>query len=189
MEVEPGLPHGVLRELASHGDPRGEFTEIYREEWRLGCAAVQWNVVRSASNVLRGVHIHCVHSDHFVMVSGRMRLGLHDARRWSPTWGRSVLLELDATRLRACMIPPGVAHGFYFEEPSMHVYAVSEYWSEVDELGCRFDSRGIGLDWPTAQPILSPRDDAAGSYEAMVAAFEAGTAAHGILPETAGGRA
>ena len=66
----------------------------------------------------------------------------------------------------------------------MHVYAVSEYWSEVDELGCRFDSRGIGLDWPTAQPILSPRDDAAGSYEAMVAAFEAGTAAHGILPET-----
>jgi len=46
-----------------------------------------------------------------------------------------------------------------------------------EELGCRWDSSELGLDWQADQPMLSPRDDAAGSYAEMVDAFVAKTAA------------
>ena len=57
------LPAGVaLRPLRMHRDERGVLTEIFRESWA-GLAAVQWNAVRSAAGVLRGVHVHVRHAD------------------------------------------------------------------------------------------------------------------------------
>jgi dTDP-4-dehydrorhamnose 3,5-epimerase len=51
-----------------------------------------------------------------------------------------------------------VAHGFLFHEPSLHIYAVSHYWDTADELGCRWDDPELGIPWPDAQPLISPRD-------------------------------
>ena len=73
---------------------RGIFLEIHRDEWLEGERPVQWNAVRSRANVLRGVHIHRVHADQVVVVDGTMLLGLHDARRDSPTRGLSTIVEL-----------------------------------------------------------------------------------------------
>ncbi len=168
------LPLGVtLRELLPHPDARGIFLEIHRDEWLEGERPVQWNAVRSRANVLRGVHIHRVHADQVVVVDGTMLLGLHDARRDSPTRGLSTIVELRGDAPRAAGIPPGVAHGFFFPEPSLHIYAVSHYFDPDDELGCRFDSPELGIRWPTATPHLSKRDTDAGTYGEMVARFSA----------------
>jgi dTDP-4-dehydrorhamnose 3,5-epimerase len=170
------LPAGVqLRNLTVHADERGALAEVYREQWGVGERPVQWNTVRSRANVLRGVHVHPAHADYLLVADGRMLLGLHDIRADSPTRGLGMLLELDGARLQTVYVPPGVAHGFYFSVPTLYFYALSHPWDLADELGCRWDDPGLGLVWPTREPVLSARDRTAGSYAEMVAAWHAAT--------------
>ena len=155
------LPLGVsLRALATHRDRRGSLTELFRAEWETGTTTTpaQWNFVESEARVLRGVHAHFRHSDYLVLLRGRSTIGLHDLREASPTEGLSALVELRGEELSALYIPPGVAHGFYMHEPSMHAYAVSEYWDPMDELVCHWADPGLDLRWPDASPLISERD-------------------------------
>ena len=162
-----GIDGVRIRRIEQHGDPRGVFAEVYRQAWYEDQQPVQWNVVSSEANVLRGFHCHVRHADLLTVVAGSMVLGLHDLRPGSATFGAASMIELPALSMTV-EIDPGVAHGFYFPEPSVHVYAVSEYWDESDELGCRWDDPEIGMDWPCSDPSLSERDGAAGSFSAML---------------------
>ena len=109
-----------------------------------------------------------------------MSLGMRDIRPESPTCGLAVIIELDSDTLQAVAIPPGVAHGFYFPRPSTHLYAVSEYWNMADELGCRWNDPALGLDWKSsAHPLLSERDEAAGSMDEMVSTYVLRGGRHG----------
>ncbi len=146
-----------LTDLCVQSDERGFFSEIFRASW-LPTPFVQWNLVRSRATVLRGVHCHFRHSDYFVLLEGAALIGLTDIRPDSPTAGQTELLSLRSDRLQGLSIPPGVAHGFYFTEPSAHVYAVSHYWNRDDELGCRWDDPALGIPWPMSEVILSQRD-------------------------------
>jgi dTDP-4-dehydrorhamnose 3,5-epimerase len=174
------VPDGIaIRDLALRADERGSLTEIFRQSWSSAFQPVQWNASRSEARVLRGVHIHRRHTDYFVVLAGAMLLGLHDIRLTSPTRGRSVLLPLDGNAPRAVAIPPGVAHGFYFLEPCVHLCGVDQYWDGSDEIGCRFDSPELDLSWPNLAPILSTRDSQAGSYSEMARQFFGRSEANG----------
>lgn len=160
---ESRLPDGVvLTGLQTNHDDRGGFTEIWRREWETRIDPPQWNAVESGTGVLRGVHVHVRHDDYLVIVAGRAVVGMHDLRPWSPTEGTAAVVTL-TPGAAGISIPSGVAHGFCFLEPSIHVYAVSHYFDPADELGCRFDDPALGIDWPVADPRISPRDDALGS--------------------------
>jgi len=153
------LPRGVsIRELEPHADDRGVFTELFRASWGLDVLPVQWNAVRSEANVLRGVHVHVRHSDYLTVPLGRALVGLHDLRNHSATAGMGTLVELDGSSPSGLTIPPGVAHGFFFPERSVHVYAVSHEWDPDDELGCRWDDPELGICWPCSEPVVSSRD-------------------------------
>jgi dTDP-4-dehydrorhamnose 3,5-epimerase len=169
----PFLPAGtLLRPLEPHLDERGSFTELYRDEWRTGVMPIQWNAVRSEAGVLRGVHVHLRHDDYLTVPVGRAAVGLRDLRRGSPTEGVSALVELGEKRPAALVVPHGVAHGFYFLEPSMHVYAVSEYWDLSDELGCRWDDPELEIPWPVRSARVSERDAAGQPLRALLAELE-----------------
>jgi dTDP-4-dehydrorhamnose 3,5-epimerase len=144
--------------LDTHEDDRGAFTELYRVEWPTGVQPVQWNAVRSEAGVLRGVHVHIRHDDYLTVPLGRAVVGLRDLRRGSPTEGLSTLVELGPDEPRALVIPHGVAHGFYFLEPSLHVYAVTEYWDPSDELTCHWADPELEIPWPVQTALLSERD-------------------------------
>lgn len=163
------LPDGVeLRELSPHSDERGVFTEVFREEWGTAGEPIQWNAVRSNAGVLRGVHVHPVHDDYLTIVDGRMILGLCDLRPDSATYREALTLELDAAAPRAVVIPHGVAHGFYFEQDSIHVYAVSHYWNLDDELGCRWDDPALGIPWTHEEAHISQRDADLASLDQLI---------------------
>jgi len=158
------LPTGVsLLRLTPHADDRGVFTELYRASWEPGVEPVQWNAVRSETNVLRGVHVHRRHTDYLTLVAGAATIGLHDLRSGSQTEGLGTTVELSSTEPAALVIPVGVAHGFYFHEPSIHVYAVSHEFDPADELGCRWDDPGLSIPWPCPEPLISLRDRSLGS--------------------------
>lgn len=153
--------------LTPHADDRGVFTELYRASWETGISPAQWNAVSSKQNVLRGVHVHWRHADYLTLAAGRATIGLHDLRPGSSTEGLGVTVELDAASPSALVIPVGVAHGFYFHEPSIHVYAVSHEFDPADELGCRWDDPHLGIEWPCADPRISERDRSLGSLTAL----------------------
>jgi dTDP-4-dehydrorhamnose 3,5-epimerase len=168
----------AFRELESRSDDRGVLAEVFRDEWGLGFEPVQWNVVSSAADVLRGVHCHPHHDDLLSVAHGELILGLVDARSESPTFRRTELHRVPALSA-VVRVPVGVGHGFYFEEPTTMVYAVSEYWDVTDELGCRWDAPDLGIGWPASaiDPVLSRRDQEAGSFAEMVAEISAGRGA------------
>lgn len=172
METRETSIEGVIvHDLVAHIDDRGSFTEIYRETWLADFKSIQWNIVTSREDTLRGVHVHREHYDYLMVLAGRMLLGLHDIRRDSPTFGTSEILDLTEAHRRAVSIPPGVCHGFYYPEASTHLYSVSTYFDPTDDLGCKYDCPELNLAWPTKDPVLSDRDRTADSYAQMLDKF------------------
>ena len=165
------LPAGVsLRPLAAQGDPAGATIELYRRDWRISSLPVQWNLVSTRANTLRGVHLHLRHWDYLCIIAGEMLLGLHDMRPQSPTYRLATALRLPSDAACSIAIPPGVAHGFYFAAEAQYLYAVDHYWDPSDELGCRWDDPELRLAWPSDEPLLSPRDAAAPTYAELARA-------------------
>lgn len=170
------LPEGVrLTPLASHFDSRGDLTEIFRQSWTREFQALQWNLVRSEANTLRGFHVHPRHHDYLVMVDGLMQIALKDMRPGSPTENLAATLSLDAAIPASIAIPPGVGHGFYFPDKAIHIYSVSEYWSREEEIGCRWDDPELGISWGAPDAMLSHRDETAGTYSEMLTEYIART--------------
>ena len=157
------IPGVELRALQTHGDERGSVTELFRQGWADG-SYVQWNYVRSAEGVLRGVHGHFRHADYLAILEGTAFIGLKDLRQDSPALGNTALIEMTGEKLQTLTIPAGVAHGFYFARPSTLVYAVTHYWDTADELGCRWDDPELGIPWPVQSVRLSRRDEALPSF-------------------------
>lgn len=152
--------------------------EFFRLEWLLEPAPVQWNVVQSQAQVLRGVHVHPTHFDYLMLVSGRASIGVQDIRANSPTHDMATVIEFQADQPQLLVIPPGVAHGFYFHEPSIHIYGISHYFNLKDELGCHFDDQDIHIPWTVPSPILSERDQLLPSYNIMVEDWKKKTRIH-----------
>lgn len=174
------LVEGVaVHALEPHPDARGVFTEVFRSSWDLQVTPAQWNVVHSEPNVLRGVHAHWRHTDYLTVVAGRASIGLYDLRAGSRTEGVGAIVELAASVPTAIVIPTGVAHGFYFHEHSIHVYAVSHEWDPADELGCRWDDPALGIEWPSADPHISPRDANLGPLSSLRDAWRTAPATAG----------
>jgi dTDP-4-dehydrorhamnose 3,5-epimerase len=156
-QTDPVYPPAVrLTRLQAHLDDRGSFTEVFRRSWPTGVEPVQWNVVSSGAAVLRGVHVHLRHFDFLLLVAGRATIGMRDLRPGADSAGFTV--ELAAEEPSAVTIPPGVAHGFLFHEPSLHLYSTSEYFDPADERGCRWDDPDLAIPWPDVEVLLSPRD-------------------------------
>jgi dTDP-4-dehydrorhamnose 3,5-epimerase len=153
-----GVMQVALRPIA---DERGSFLEAFRREWIPGSREMlQANLSRSTARVLRGVHFHRRQADYWVLVEGRAHVGLHDLRVGSPTQGVGLRVAMSADEPSGLYIPPGVAHGFYAETDIALQYLVDEYFDGSDEHGIAWDDPNLGIDWPSAKPILSTRDRA-----------------------------
>lgn len=168
------LPIGVsLLPLHEQNDGPVRTTQIYRREWPMEAVPVQWNLVNTGANTLRGVHVHTRHWDYLVVVSGEMLIGLHDMRPGSVTYRQTAQRRLNGGSPCSIAIPPGVAHGFCFTSAATYFYAVSHYWDPSDEFGCRWDDPDLGFAWPIADPLLSLRDAAASDYGDLTRAVAA----------------
>jgi dTDP-4-dehydrorhamnose 3,5-epimerase len=149
----------AVRGLNPISDVRGSLSEIHRDEWRLGPRPVQWDFVVSNSNVLRGVHVHCLRWDYIVALEGCGALGLKDLRRDLTSFGRSMLIDVTGGQPTIVTIPPGVAHGIYARGTFRYLYGLTVAWDGTDEnLGCRYDDPELAIKWPSTAPSVLQRD-------------------------------
>lgn len=146
--------------LRAFGDERGRFLETFRKDW---FPERSWNVIQtnrsdSIAGVLRGLHYHFHQVDYWYAAKGRIRVGLADLRRSSPTFGASEVIEIGEDHQIGVFIPCGVAHGFYALTDATLTYIVDNYYNGADEFGVAWDDPFFHVAWNASQPILSQRD-------------------------------
>jgi dTDP-4-dehydrorhamnose 3,5-epimerase len=122
---------------------------------------VQDNLCRSASSVIRGLHLQnpSAQGKLVSVLRGRVLDVVVDVRAGSPYFGRYVTTELsDENRLQV-WVPRGFAHGFaVLSEGADVFYKCDNVYSPNDEIRIRWNDPAIGIRWKIENPLLSHRD-------------------------------
>lgn len=192
LSALPGVRYGAI---ARHGDERGSFRELWREDafGPIDAALaggspsaerpprfVQANLSTSAAGVLRGLHLHRRQLDHWVVASGRALVALVDVRPMLAGGPRPDVETRELGEDDWVDIPTGVAHGFLALEPLQLVYFVTNLYDGTDELGFAWDDPLAAVPWPPVgasrdgRPILSDRDRTNPSLIALVERLRSG---------------
>lgn len=155
----------LLIEPALWRDARGAFVETYHQaryrEAGITTPFVQDNFSWSQANVLRGLHYQLTRPQGklVMVVEGRVFDVAVDIRKGSPTFRQWYGVELSADNGRQMYIPPGFAHGFcVLSERAGFLYKCTDYYTPSDERGIRWDDPGLAIEWPTKNPVVSPKD-------------------------------
>jgi dTDP-4-dehydrorhamnose 3,5-epimerase len=169
MRVYPtDLPGVLLIEPRVVKDERGFFLETWHaaryHEAGIDLPFVQDNASRSTRGVLRGLHAQNPQAQGKLVgvLDGEVFDVAVDLRLGSPTFGKWFGAYLSAEAGRQMWIPPGFAHGFVVTSDSaLFTYKCTAPYAPEAELAIRWDDPQIGIEWPLADPVLSPRDAAA----------------------------
>jgi len=173
----PGLPEVLVVEPRVFADERGSFFEAYSARRyaeagipAAGGAFVQDNVSVSRRGVLRGLHYQHPHGQGKLVgvLLGEVFDVAVDVRRGSPTFGRWAAARLSAADRRQLYVPPGFAHGFLVTSAEAVVgYKCTDYYRPEAERSVRWDDPRLAINWPTEGPVLSAKDGAAPTLDAV----------------------
>jgi dTDP-4-dehydrorhamnose 3,5-epimerase len=169
MRVLPlDLPGIMLIEHQAFDDARGAFYESWNERAfaTAGITArfVQENVSLSRRYVVRGLHYQIPFTQGKLVrvLRGAIFDVVVDLRRSSASFGRSLGVNLDATRPVSLWVPEGFAHGFLALADDTQVqYKVTDFWSRESERTLAWNDPALGIRWPLpggATPLLSEKD-------------------------------
>jgi dTDP-4-dehydrorhamnose 3,5-epimerase len=166
--VETPIPGLLCIELVAHGDPRGQFAEIFRADRYAEAGIVgpfvQDNLSRSQRNVLRGLHYQEPQAQGKIIqvLAGAIFDVIVDIRRGSPAFGRWFGTVLEADSWRQLWVPPGLAHGFVVLSDGADVlYKCTAFYNRPTERGILFSDPDLAIAWPVAEPLVSDKDRAA----------------------------
>lgn len=168
--IATAIPEVLIIEPKVFGDERGFFFESFNRRRFAELTGrdvdfVQDNHSRSAKNVLRGLHyqIRQPQGKLVRVVQGAVFDVAVDIRRSSPSFGKSVGLELSAENKRMLWVPEGFAHGFVvISETAEFLYKTTDYWAPEFERSIAWNDPAIGIQWPIqGQPSLSAKDQQA----------------------------
>lgn len=184
VDIEPGsitplpIKEAWLYTPRVFGDDRGSFHEWFRTEQfteHLGYPfdVAQANLSRSQENVVRGIHLAEVppgQAKFVTCVAGSVRDVLVDVRKGSPTYGKHVVIELNAENNAGVFVPLGVGHGFTATSDEATVsYLVTEAYNPEREFEINPFDATLAIDWGIAQDqaVLSEKDAAAPELSAV----------------------
>ena len=168
--TDTALPDVKLIQPVRHGDTRGYFSEVYREDALLRAGVdirfVQDNQSMSAAvGVLRGLHFQTppmAQAKLIRVIAGAILDVAVDIRWGSPTYGQHVAVVLSAEEGNQLLVPEGFAHGFCTLEPnSTVIYKVNNYYSPENDRGMLWNDPALGIDWRLdgREPVLSEKDN------------------------------
>jgi dTDP-4-dehydrorhamnose 3,5-epimerase len=170
------LPGVVIVQPEVFQDPRGFFTEVYRQDQfqALGLPPffAQLNHSRSARNVLRGLHFQWEPPMGKLMrvTQGAAFLVAVDIRKGSPTLAKWFGRELNAESKTQIWAPAGFARGFcVLSEFAEIEYLTSEVYNSGAESGFAWNDPELAITWPVQAPIISSKDAKAQTFAQWLA--------------------
>jgi dTDP-4-dehydrorhamnose 3,5-epimerase len=175
MELKPLGIEGVwLAESPVWSDDRGFFREWFKSEDVIAATGInfsiqQANISQSQRGVIRGIHYSLApegQAKWVTCVNGGIRDVIVDIRSSSPTFGKSVFVELNGLDGRAVLIGPGLGHGFAsLSDSSTIAYLLSSPYSPTEEFEINPMDPELGIDWGVdlAEVSLSEKDKLAPS--------------------------
>jgi dTDP-4-dehydrorhamnose 3,5-epimerase len=149
---------------ARHGDARGFFSEVFRQdlfEAEVGSVVfVQDNHSFSApKGTLRGLHFQAPPAAQGKLVRvtrGAVMDVAVDIRRASPTFGRHVAVELSAENWAQLWVPPGFLHGFCtLMDDTEFLYKVTARYSPEHDGAVSWNDPDIAIEWPFPEAALT----------------------------------
>ena len=168
--IKTEIPGVYILEPKVFGDSRGYFFESFSQRdfnaliGRDDVVFVQDNESRSKYGVVRGLHFQkppCAQSKLVRCHVGKVLDVAVDIRKGSPTFGRSVSVELSEENHRMLFLPRGMAHGFsVLSNDAIFQYKCDNYYAKESEGAILFSDSSLGIDWqiPVEQMILSDKD-------------------------------
>jgi dTDP-4-dehydrorhamnose 3,5-epimerase len=170
------LPGVLIIEPDVYRDQRGWFLETYHvrkyQEGGIPLPFVQDNCSSSVRGTLRGLHLQMLRPQGKLIrvIRGEIFDVAVDTRRGSSTFASWVGVNLSDQDFRQIYIPPGFAHGFCVLSETAEVeYKCTEVYAPGGEVTIRWDDPRIGIQWPSARPILSSKDAAGKSLDDLCA--------------------
>ncbi len=146
-------------------DERGFFLETWNraryESVGIPGTFVQDNVSFSKKGILRGLHFQYPESQGKLVqvLTGKVVDVAVDVRLESPTFGQWISEELSDANHKQMYIPPGFAHGYCVtSQTAVFSYKCTDFYNPATEQGIIWNDPELKIDWPVAEPILSPRD-------------------------------
>ena len=146
--------------LTKHADDRGWFAELARVS-TLGKPIRQANLSSSRAGVIRGLHYHDRGQDDlFVCLQGMVRVVVLNRET-----GQTFTEDIGDENPVAIYVPGRHAHGYEALTDCLFCYLVTEEYdpADPDEHGIPWDDPRVVDLWSTRSPLLSARDQAAGS--------------------------
>lgn len=130
-------------------DERGHLIEILRSDNPYFTNFGQCYITTVDYGVTKAFHLHRKQTDHFFLVSGKIKLGLIDSRGTSSTKGEMMTIVMSEMNPQIVIIPPGVMHGFKgLASPTSMILNIPDQlynYSDPDEE--RFPAHEQGYDW------------------------------------------
>lgn len=149
-------------------DERGYFLESFNyKEFREKVGDinfVQDNESMSSYGVIRGFHFQLPPHDQAKLVrcvKGSVLDIAIDLRKSSPTFGKSISVELSEDNKRQLFIPRGFAHGFAVISPTaIFQYKCDNYYCPESEGGISLFDKDLKIEWPfdLSEAIISEKD-------------------------------
>lgn len=168
MNIEERSMAGVLEiTLRPHQDDRGFFMRTADRElfkpFGLDRDWVQENHARSLKKgIVRGLHFQFPpHAETKLVrcVRGAVLDVFVDLRKGSPTFGTWDSIELTEDNFKMICIPRGFAHGYCtLSDISDVLYKVDNWYTPQAEGGILWNDPDLAVQWPVAEPELSPKD-------------------------------
>lgn len=166
MKVVPSdLPDVLVIETDRFSDDRGHFLETFHAhryaDAGIAGPFVQDNLSYSKAGVLRGLHLQHPQGQGKLIqvVDGAVYDVAVDVRIGSPNFGRWAGFTLSSEENRQIYLPPGFAHGFcVLGDTALFSYKCTDVYDPASELTVRWNDPTIGIDWPVADPVVSPKD-------------------------------
>lgn len=149
-------------------DERGFFSRMFCKT-EFSNAGLETEFVQSNLSLskeiytLRGMHFQVNGSEEVKLVrcaKGQVQDVIVDLRPSSPTFKQHTSIILTEGNLWQLYVPHGFAHGFItLEENSALSYMVSNYYSNVNERGVRWNDPAFEIEWMHEPSIISEKDE------------------------------
>ena len=161
--IKTEIPEVLVIEPRKFADDRGFFSETYNYrqflEKEINLNFVQDNHSFSEEKyTLRGLHYQSppFAQDKLVrVIRGSILDVAVDIRHGSPTFGKSVAIELNSDNWLQLLVPKGFAHGILtLEKNTEIIYKVTDFYSPENDKGIIWNDPTLAINWPVAENML-----------------------------------